>query len=125
MSFRIQTLHGKVPDREVLLGKMSPAPETIVDGLLDRFTEKARASTTYVLSFNLPCICSHRSNERTNSRQATSSTQTNLLSHMLALCLKVDNFASETTLIGADLQMAAGTCVLRLFSIFGLPGLTP
>ncbi|EIM84421.1 RNA polymerase I associated factor A49-like protein [Stereum hirsutum FP-91666 SS1] len=88
MSFRIQTSRGKVPDREVLLDRMSPAPETIVDGLLERFTEQARAATT---------------------RQATSSTQTNLLSHMLALCLKVDNFASEPTLIAADLQMAANT----------------
>lgn len=33
---------------------------------------------------------------------------------MLALCLKVDNFASEPTLIAADLQMAANTYVLRL-----------
>lgn len=114
MSFRIQTSRGKVPDREVLLDRMSPAPETIVDGLLERFTEQARAATTYVLSFTMPCIYSNYSKELTDSRQATSSTQTNLLSHMLALCLKVDNFASEPTLIAADLQMAANTYVLRL-----------
>lgn len=59
MSFRIQTSRGKVPDREVLLDRMSPAPETIVDGLLERFTEQARAATTYVSSFNMPYIYSN------------------------------------------------------------------
>ena len=47
MAFRSAT--GKaVPERRALLERLSPTPEVVVDGLLTRFTEKARGSTKFV-----------------------------------------------------------------------------
>ncbi|KAI0270488.1 Rpa49 subunit specific to nuclear RNA polymerase I [Gloeopeniophorella convolvens] len=61
-----------VPDRTAVLEKLSPAPETVVDGILSRFTETARGSTR---------------------AQMTSENDTKLLTYLFALCLKVDDFA--------------------------------
>jgi DNA-directed RNA polymerase I subunit RPA49 len=41
-----------VPERAQIMEKMSPIPETVVDGFLTRFTENARGSTSYVLFLN-------------------------------------------------------------------------
>ncbi|THH13487.1 hypothetical protein EW146_g6740 [Bondarzewia mesenterica] len=84
LAFRATT--GKsVLERRALLDQLSPAPEVVVDGLLSRFTEKARGST---------------------KPQSTSQTETNLLTYMFALCLKVDDFATDTQLIASDLKMS-------------------
>lgn len=108
LSFRQQVSRGKVPDRQELVERMSPTPEVVIDGLLERFTEQARASSTYVIApyHRLARFNMLTSDFTPRRRQSTSATQTNLLSHMLALCLKVDNFACEPTLIASDLQMA-------------------
>ncbi len=36
----------------------------------------------------------------------TSENETSLLTHLFSLCLKVDDYATDTTLIAADLKMA-------------------
>ena len=36
----------------------------------------------------------------------TSENETNLLTHLFSLCLKVDDYATETALIAADLKMS-------------------
>lgn len=36
--------------------------------------------------------------------QMTTKTETTLLTHLLALCLKVDNYATDTTVIAQDLS---------------------
>jgi len=41
-----------------------------------------------------------------NRSQVTTLTQTSLLTHIFALCLRVDNYSTDTSLIAADLQMA-------------------
>ncbi|KZV71749.1 RNA polymerase I associated factor A49-like protein [Peniophora sp. CONT] len=73
-----------VPEREKLLEKMAPSSEIVVDGLLSRFTENARGST---------------------SRSMTGSMDALLLAHVFALCLKVDHFATDTAIIAADLKL--------------------
>ncbi|VDC02261.1 unnamed protein product [Peniophora sp. CBMAI 1063] len=75
----------RVPEREKLLEKMAPVPETVVDALLSRFTENARGST---------------------SRSMTSSMEALLLAHAFALCLKIDHFATDTATIASDLKVA-------------------
>ncbi|KAI9454084.1 RNA polymerase I associated factor A49-like protein [Russula earlei] len=86
-----------VPDRTTLLERLAPSPEVVVDGLLSRFTETPRGST---------------------KPQMTSDNETNLLTHLFSLCLKVDDYATDTTLIAADLKMAS-TKVNGLFRSLG------
>ena len=43
-----------VPDRTVILERLAPAPEAVVDGLLSRFTETPRGSEKCVVC--PPCI---------------------------------------------------------------------
>ena len=38
-----------VPDRAVMLGRLAPAPEAVIDGLLSRFTETPRGSSKCVV----------------------------------------------------------------------------
>jgi hypothetical protein len=44
--------------------------------------------------------------------QVTTETQTNLLTHMFALCLHLDTYATDTIILGNDLSMAASKCAL-------------
>jgi hypothetical protein len=39
------------------------------------------------------------------SAQTTSQTKTTILTHIFALCLRVDDYATDTTLVAADLAM--------------------
>ncbi|KAF8259326.1 Rpa49 subunit specific to nuclear RNA polymerase I [Lactarius quietus] len=75
-----------VPDRDVILERLAPAPEPVVDGLLTRFTETPRGST---------------------KAQMTTENETSLLTHLFSLCLKVDDYATNTALIAVDLKMAS------------------
>lgn len=112
LAFR-QAVSRKDIDRDILSEKMTGVPTVVVDSLLSRFTETSRGSTkwssilllTYIswLISLLTCFFSH---------QATSSTKTSLLTHIFALCLKVDNYAANTTLISQDLSMKTSECVL-------------
>ncbi|ETW79765.1 hypothetical protein HETIRDRAFT_440794 [Heterobasidion irregulare TC 32-1] len=96
MAFRSAT--GKaVPERRALLERLSPAPEVIVDGLLTRFTEKARGST---------------------KAHMTSQTDTILLTSMFALCLRVDDYATDTQLMATDLKLGV-TRINTLFRSLG------
>jgi len=86
-----------VPDRTALLERLAPAPEVVVDGLLARFTETPRGSTT---------------------ARMTSDNETNLLTHLFALCLRVDEYATDAKLIATDLKMSS-TKVNTLFRSLG------
>ncbi|KAI0052437.1 RNA polymerase I associated factor, A49-like protein [Auriscalpium vulgare] len=94
-----------VPEKAKLLDRMSPIPEVLIDGLLARFTETARGSA---------------------SAQMTTEKDTSLLTHTFALCLKTDNFATDTTLIASDLKMSLPR-VNTLFRSLGckIEALTP
>ncbi|KAF7977898.1 hypothetical protein HWV62_2454 [Athelia sp. TMB] len=70
--------------RSTIEEKLPGVPGIIVDGLLSRFTESSRGSA---------------------SSQVTGNTQTLILTHMFALCLRVDDFATDSTLLATDLSM--------------------
>ncbi|KAJ2923265.1 hypothetical protein H1R20_g13827, partial [Candolleomyces eurysporus] len=50
--------------------------------------------------------------------QSTSSTKTNLLTHMFALCLKLENFAADSETLAKDLSMST-TEINQLFKTLG------
>ncbi|KAL9710601.1 DNA-directed RNA polymerase I subunit rpa49 [Leucoagaricus gongylophorus] len=77
--------------------RLAMIPATVVDGLLSRFTEKARASTNH---------------------QATSATKTFLLTSLFVLCLKLDKFATNTATLSNDLNMSKDR-VNQLFRTLG------
>ncbi|KXN83994.1 DNA-directed RNA polymerase I subunit rpa49 [Leucoagaricus sp. SymC.cos] len=77
--------------------RLTTMPGIVVDGLLSRFTEKARGST---------------------SHQATSATKTFLLTNLFALCLKLDGFATNTVTLSNDLSMSKDQ-VNQLFRSLG------
>jgi DNA-directed RNA polymerase I subunit RPA49 len=81
--------------------RLVAVPSIIVDGLLSRFAEMARGSSRYFQrcpDFMRSCIIFAR-------YQPTSATRTSLLTHIFALCLKVDDYATDTQLIAHDLSM--------------------
>ena len=43
----------------------------------------------------------------------TSENETSLLTHLFSLCLKVDDYATDTALIAADLKMSSARYVPR------------
>ncbi|KIM29209.1 hypothetical protein M408DRAFT_120522 [Serendipita vermifera MAFF 305830] len=78
----------KSVERSELRDKLQTLPEVIADSLISRFTETTRGSTR-VLS--------------------TPQKETELLTHALALCLRVDHFATDHKIIAADLGMPQST----------------
>ncbi|KAL0952487.1 hypothetical protein HGRIS_006751 [Hohenbuehelia grisea] len=74
--------------KEVLHEQMPGVPTIVVDGMISRFTEVVRASNLHV---------------------STSTTQTKLMTYMLALCLRVDNWATDTTTVAHDLSMGVAS----------------
>ncbi|EJD05049.1 Rpa49 subunit specific to nuclear RNA polymerase I [Fomitiporia mediterranea MF3/22] len=69
--------------REDLEERLPGIPSNVIDGIYSRFTETVRGSSRV---------------------QFTSDNAVRLLTHIFALCLHVDNFATDTTLIAADLR---------------------
>ncbi|KAL1673243.1 RNA polymerase I associated factor, A49-like protein [Schizophyllum commune] len=96
MAFR-RLLSGRGLAKEELHTKMAGVPAVVVDGLAARFTESARDA---------------------GKLQATSAMQTKLLTHMFALCLRVDNCATDSAQLATDLQMAQAQ-VNGLFKTMG------
>ncbi|KIJ61208.1 hypothetical protein HYDPIDRAFT_97072 [Hydnomerulius pinastri MD-312] len=84
-------------DKSAIQEKLSAVPSIVVDGLLSRFTETARGST---------------------QPQTTSQTETMLLTHMFALCLRIDDYATDTSLIANDLSQKVDT-INSLFKSLG------
>ncbi|KAL1699733.1 RNA polymerase I associated factor, A49-like protein, partial [Schizophyllum commune] len=96
MAFR-RLLSGRGLTKEELHTKMPGVPAVVVDGLAARFTESARDA---------------------GKLQATSAMQTKLLTHMFALCLRVDKCATDSAQLATDLQMAQAQ-VNGLFKTMG------
>ncbi|THG97457.1 hypothetical protein EW145_g7611 [Phellinidium pouzarii] len=83
--------------KELLQKRMGDVPIVIVDGIMARFTETLRGSTKI---------------------QFTTDNEVKLMTHMFALCLHLDNFASDTTLIAADLRETV-TKINQFFKLLG------
>lgn len=89
----VQSNLGKVSLEE----KLASMPSVVADGLLSRFTESARSSS---------------------KPQFTSQKETLLLTHMFALCLRVDDYATDTELIARDLSQSTQS-INSLFKSMG------
>ncbi|KAI1789709.1 RNA polymerase I associated factor, A49-like protein [Ganoderma leucocontextum] len=86
-----------VGDKDALQHKLSSIPTIILDGLTSRFTEKERS---------------------TNKLKMTPQTQTMLLTYMFALCLRIDDYATDTESVAHDLGMSPAN-VNSLFKSLG------
>ncbi|KAH9921136.1 RNA polymerase I associated factor, A49-like protein [Fomitopsis serialis] len=86
-----------VDNKEALQKKLTSVPQTVIEGLVSRFTESERD---------------------TNKIKVTSQTETMLMTYMLALCLRVDDFATDTELVAHDLKMPVSK-VNPLFKALG------
>ncbi|KAG6331705.1 hypothetical protein ID866_7385 [Astraeus odoratus] len=95
MLFR--NLAARSSDKDALQEKLKAVPSTVVDGLLSRFTETARASS---------------------QPKFTPQKETLLLTHMFALCLHVDDYATDTELIAKDLGQSTAS-INTLFKSLG------
>ncbi|GBE87161.1 RNA polymerase I associated factor, A49-like protein [Sparassis latifolia] len=95
--FAFKTAQRIVSDKEALQKRLSSVPGPVLDGLLSRFTESAR---------------------NTSVVQVTTQSETMLLTYMFALCLRLDDYATDTTLIAHDLSMPV-TNVNTLFKSLG------
>ncbi|KAI6148088.1 Rpa49 subunit specific to nuclear RNA polymerase I [Pisolithus tinctorius] len=89
----IQSNLGKVSLQE----KLTSMPSVVADGLLSRFTESARTSS---------------------KSQFTSQKEMLLLTHMFALCLRVDDYATNTEIIAKDLSQSTQS-INTLFKSMG------
>ncbi|KZT03300.1 RNA polymerase I associated factor A49-like protein [Laetiporus sulphureus 93-53] len=95
--FAFKMASRSVNNKETLQTRLNGVPQIVIDGLLSRFTETARVSNTV---------------------QMTPQTETMLLTYMFALCLRIDDFATDTDLIASDLSMPAAR-VKKLFMTLG------
>ncbi|KAF8626020.1 hypothetical protein AX15_005111 [Amanita polypyramis BW_CC] len=84
-------------EKDKLNAKMTGISDLIIDSLTRRFSEVARGS---------------------NEHQMTNTTRTTLLTHLFALCLKVDNYATDTSIIAHDLSISVLN-VNQLFKSLG------
>ncbi|KAF9480293.1 RNA polymerase I associated factor, A49-like protein [Pholiota conissans] len=96
LAFR-QACFGKTLEKDKLYERLSVVPTIVVDSLFSRFTETARGSSAF---------------------HATSATKTLLLTHIFALCLKLDEYATNTTIVAHDLSMSV-TEINQLFKSLG------
>ncbi|KDQ55898.1 hypothetical protein JAAARDRAFT_180037 [Jaapia argillacea MUCL 33604] len=84
-------------DKQKVQDRLKSVPSIVVEGLLSRFTETVRGSS---------------------EARTTTASQTSLLTHMFALCLRIDDFATDTSLLAGDLSMEVAK-VNQLFKSLG------
>ncbi|KAJ2915099.1 hypothetical protein MD484_g5302, partial [Candolleomyces efflorescens] len=96
LAFRQATFKKDI-EKDRIYEKLAPLPTIVADSLLSRFTEVPRGTVLH---------------------QSTSATKTNLLTHMFALCLKLENFAADTETISKDLSMKTSE-INQLFKTLG------
>ncbi|TFK95422.1 A49-like RNA polymerase I associated factor-domain-containing protein [Pterulicium gracile] len=97
LSFKRVVGGSKPVEREAIMQKMGTVPSIIVDAMLNRFAEMLRAGAQY---------------------KATTDKQNLLMTHVFALCLKVDSFFTDTSVLSRDLSLSVAT-VNALFKSLG------
>jgi len=95
--FAFYNARRNVSDKEKLQERLGRIPATLLDGLLSKFTDSARGSTKAHITQELETI---------------------LLTYMFALCLRVDEWATDTTILAGDLSMPVAK-VNQLFKSLG------
>ncbi|KLO18764.1 Rpa49 subunit specific to nuclear RNA polymerase I [Schizopora paradoxa] len=96
MAFYVSA-HKLCNDRDALQQRLSGVPSNVIDGLLERFTDNLRGSS---------------------ERRFSTENQIMLLTHMFALCLRVDNYVTDTTVLANDLKET----IIRINQYFKLLG---
>lgn len=99
----------KVNDKEALQKRLQDIPPVVVDGLLSRFTETVRNTSEYVQTLHYKCTAILKKFE--HRFRSTSQTETILLTHMFALCLRIDDYAADIATLAHDLSMASSKSV--------------
>ncbi|KAI0920527.1 hypothetical protein AcV5_010239 [Taiwanofungus camphoratus] len=84
-------------DKPALQDRLKGVPSIVVDGLLSRFTETTRTAGTV---------------------QITTQKETMLLTHIFTLCLRIDDYATDTAIVAQDLSMPVNK-VNTLFKSLG------
>ena len=119
LAFRITTSRGRI-DKPKLYEKLSRVPTVVVDGLVARFTETSRGSSTSVIYPQRPMfppLTGLSFFSLIDRSQVTTQTQTNLLTYLFALCLRVDRYSTDTSIIAADLSMSVPMYVFSFVDI--------
>ncbi|KAI3612708.1 rpa49 subunit specific to nuclear rna polymerase i [Moniliophthora roreri] len=99
--FQLRWITGrKGLSKDIIHRKMKGVPTIIVDGLLSRFTETSRDNSAL--------------------HSLTSGMETKLLAYLLALCLRVDGYASNPEVIARDLSLPAARHSQRAVQELGL-----
>ncbi|KAK4048420.1 DNA-directed RNA polymerase I subunit rpa49 [Microbotryomycetes sp. JL201] len=80
-------------ERNKMQQKLGGAPMTIVDGMLDRYSQGQRVGSS--------------SSSRVERRKFTATSEIKLLGYLFVLVLKVDGFSTDVTTIANDLGMGA------------------
>ena len=90
-----------IGDKDALQQRLTRIPTPVLDGLISRFAETERSTNKHVSvppSSFPPRLLATRP-------KMTPQTEALLLTHMFALCLRVEDYASDTESIAHDLSM--------------------
>lgn len=88
-------------DKTALSERLKNVPPIVLDGLFSRFTESARDKNECVDPLNHP-----EASLIYIRAKITPQKETLLLTHMFALCLRLDDYATDTTLLASDMSMS-------------------
>lgn len=90
-----------IGDKDALQQRLTRIPTLVLDGLISRFSETERSTNKHV---SVP-PSSFPSRLLATRPKMTPQTEALLLTHMFALCLRVEDYASDTESIAHDLSM--------------------
>jgi DNA-directed RNA polymerase I subunit RPA49 len=99
--FRTQT--SKPVERVDLQERLSSLPDVIIETMIAQFTESARGSTRCADLWAMLESFLHQFFYRV---QSTPQKETKLLTYALVLCLQVDHFVCDPSIIASDLSLS-------------------
>ncbi|RXW17477.1 hypothetical protein EST38_g8375 [Candolleomyces aberdarensis] len=114
----VYPLHNIIPEAEWKALSVSAFDSTTNDK--ERHALLPHRSSEWVRR-QLKAITTSKDSSKTkkkNLHQSTSATKTNLLTHMFALCLRLENFAADSETLAKDLSMST-TEINQLFKSLG------
>jgi DNA-directed RNA polymerase I subunit RPA49 len=115
LAFR--SLFRTLDSMEKIQQRMKGVPQIVIEGMLSRFAEATRGSSTSVnLVFLAIVVIDYE-----RRAQKTSTTETKLMTYLFALCLHLDDFAVDTSVLAKDLSMTVAKCVHFLFLLSSPP----
>lgn len=101
MAFRQSTTRDA--DKSRLAERFPGIPSVVLDGLVSRFAESPRGTEQCV--WPLAFVYERDLYFAFVRMKVTSSKENLLLTHMFALCLRIDDYATDTALMAKDLSL--------------------